>query len=269
MTEIFIPVGTSTLAAGVTAIATTITVAAREGARFAAPTGGDFQRLLVRDGVHYEIVRVTARSSDSFTVVRGQEGTTAYAFLSGAVVEALPQPFASSLYGDEYNPGSVASDLATGVERTRQQTPVRRERLTLTAVEIEVASGDDFGSIKLLDLPDSNIIFLGAVLDLSVAIAGAASNVATTLDMALGSTAADNATLATTMLDLVPKIDGVGAGTPGVVDGASTATEAPLLKASGTKEVYLNAAIPVTTGTGTLTVTGTIDLVYIDLGVAA
>jgi hypothetical protein len=36
----------------------------------------------------YEIVKVTARSSDSLTIVRAQEGTTANSFAAGARVES-------------------------------------------------------------------------------------------------------------------------------------------------------------------------------------
>jgi hypothetical protein len=61
---------------------TTITLMSGDGARFPNPGGGDFflLTLIALDGnaseASWEIVRVTARSSDTLTVVRGQEGTT-------------------------------------------------------------------------------------------------------------------------------------------------------------------------------------------------
>lgn len=49
-------------------------------ANFASPTGGDYQMATITDGTNIEIVKITARSSTSLTVVRAQEGTTAQAW---------------------------------------------------------------------------------------------------------------------------------------------------------------------------------------------
>jgi hypothetical protein len=61
---------------------TTITLATGTGALFPAlPHAGDyFHGVLVNSAGQSEIVKVTARSTDSLTVVRGQEGTTIRAF---------------------------------------------------------------------------------------------------------------------------------------------------------------------------------------------
>lgn len=78
----------STLAAPVSNVALSIQVATGEGARFPAPTGGEFFHLTickVTGGVEntIEIVKVTARSSDILTVERAQEGTTAQTYTTG------------------------------------------------------------------------------------------------------------------------------------------------------------------------------------------
>jgi hypothetical protein len=57
---------------------------------FPSPTGGDFFLLtLTQPGVEssWEIVKVTARSTDTLTVVRAQEGTSAAAWASGSKAE--------------------------------------------------------------------------------------------------------------------------------------------------------------------------------------
>lgn len=81
----------SKLAGSLTNVATTFSVTATEGAKFPAISGGDhFMATLVKivgSVVTQEIVKVTARTVDAFTVVRGQEGTTAVAFSAGDVVE--------------------------------------------------------------------------------------------------------------------------------------------------------------------------------------
>ena len=92
MTQLFTNNAASALAATITAADTTIALAPGDGAKFPAPGAGDdflltlFQRVGTNE-VNHEIVRVTARATDSLTVARGQEGTTARAFGSGDPVE--------------------------------------------------------------------------------------------------------------------------------------------------------------------------------------
>lgn len=79
----------STLASGITASATSLTVASGQGANFPSISGSDyFYATLIRlsDGA-IEIVKVTARSTDTLTIVRAQESSTAYAFNTGDKIE--------------------------------------------------------------------------------------------------------------------------------------------------------------------------------------
>ena len=77
----------STLASSVLIAATTLTVQAGHGARFPAISAGDFTFITLQDSSNYiEIVKVTARSTDTFTIVRAQEGTSARAWASGDTV---------------------------------------------------------------------------------------------------------------------------------------------------------------------------------------
>jgi hypothetical protein len=78
----------SRLAASITNVATSFSVTAGHGARFPAITGGDhFYATLMDSAGNLEIVRVTARSVDTFTVQRAQEGTTARAYSVNDIVE--------------------------------------------------------------------------------------------------------------------------------------------------------------------------------------
>lgn len=78
----------STLAAGITNSATSLSVAAGHGARFPAVTAPDYFYATLEDSSgNVEIVKVTARSTDTFTVVRGQDDTSGFAFSAGATVE--------------------------------------------------------------------------------------------------------------------------------------------------------------------------------------
>jgi hypothetical protein len=78
----------ATLAAGINASATTLSVTAGHGARFPTLGASDyFFATLVDASNNLEIVRVTARSGDTLTVVRGQDGTTARSFVTGNTIE--------------------------------------------------------------------------------------------------------------------------------------------------------------------------------------
>lgn len=76
----------SLLASGITDVATTLTVTTGEGTKFPSPGASEYFMLALYDGANTEIVKVTARTTDSMTIVRAQEGTTARAFSAGAVV---------------------------------------------------------------------------------------------------------------------------------------------------------------------------------------
>lgn len=78
----------STLAAGINDSATSITLAAGTGARFPAAGGSDyFYATLINTSNQLEVVKVTARSTDTLTVVRGQDGTTARAYSASDRIE--------------------------------------------------------------------------------------------------------------------------------------------------------------------------------------
>ena len=79
----------TTLSAPITATQTSITVAAGTGALFPSPTSGQsFQVTLVSasSSTVYEICTCTAVSSDTLTIVRGQEGTSGTPFTTGDIV---------------------------------------------------------------------------------------------------------------------------------------------------------------------------------------
>ncbi len=87
-TQLFANNAASVLASSLTSVATSLTVTTGHGARFPSPSGGDyFLATLCQQGsageINFEIVKVTARSTDSFTIVRAQESTTALAYNAG------------------------------------------------------------------------------------------------------------------------------------------------------------------------------------------
>ncbi len=82
----------STLAGPITNTATTLNVQSGGGALFPSPSAGQGFVITAIDaatGLLREIMLCTARSTDAFTVVRGQEGTTALNWLAGDFIQEL------------------------------------------------------------------------------------------------------------------------------------------------------------------------------------
>jgi hypothetical protein len=78
----------TTLAASLASGALSLTVSSGTGALFPSLSAGEtFNAVLMDSSNNLEIVQVTARTADTFTIVRAQEGTTARSFSSGDRVE--------------------------------------------------------------------------------------------------------------------------------------------------------------------------------------
>lgn len=116
----------STLLVGINSTATSISLAVGEGAHFPAASvasGNYFYATILDTSNNLEIVKVTDRTNDTLTVVRGQDGTTARSFSLGDRVELR---VTAALLGDlpirqmqtaDYADSSVTSTklAATGV----------------------------------------------------------------------------------------------------------------------------------------------------------
>ena len=96
-----------TLSAGINTTDTTVTLDSGQGARFPTLGSGDFFfGTLIDTSNNIEIIKVTARSSDSMTVTRAQDNTTARAFAIGDRFELRPT---AALFDEKAN----ASDVVT------------------------------------------------------------------------------------------------------------------------------------------------------------
>jgi len=92
----------ATLAASISNSATTLTVTTGQGASFPTLTGVDYCWLtLVDTSNNVEVVKCTARSTDSFTIVRAQDNTTARAFAINDRLELRPT---AALFNEFANP---------------------------------------------------------------------------------------------------------------------------------------------------------------------
>lgn len=78
----------ATIPGAVSSTATSVVVSAGQGARFPTLGTGDyFYATLVDVSGNYEIVKVTARTDDTMTLLRAQEGTLAIPFPANSRIE--------------------------------------------------------------------------------------------------------------------------------------------------------------------------------------
>ena len=126
----------TTLASGITNSATSLTVASGTGTLFPTLTGSQYFYCTLQgaSGTPTEIIKVTAVATDTFTIVRAQDGTTASAFSTGDKVElrlvranlntypviseantfSATQTFGKNIVETSTAMGSTAIDLSTG-----------------------------------------------------------------------------------------------------------------------------------------------------------
>lgn len=88
MPALFSNTASAELASSISTSATAITVSAGQGAMFpTVPSGSFFYATFTDSSNNLEIVKVTARNTDTLTVVRAQEDTTARTYSAGDKVE--------------------------------------------------------------------------------------------------------------------------------------------------------------------------------------
>ena len=153
----------TTLAAPINATQTTITVAPGTGAQFPSPTTGQaFKITLVSasSSATYEICLCTARSGDTLTVVRAQEGTSGTPFLLNDIV-------------GNYDTAGVMADL------------VQSEQLQTQYYDFAVAGGS---ANALTATVPSNLTALTDGMNFIIR-SSYASTGAATFNLTLGSTA--------------------------------------------------------------------------------
>ena len=131
----------TTLASSILVGATSLTVASATGGLFPNPTGGQYFYCTLQNtaGTVVEIVKVTARSTDTFTIVRAQDNTTASAFAAGDKVELRATAADLNNFGqlDSTNTWALAQTFTSPIAATSGGTA----QSTYTTGDIIYASG--------------------------------------------------------------------------------------------------------------------------------
>lgn len=144
----------SVLASSITNVATSLTVTTGHGARFPATASGPFWATIwdkstypdPRDDSNAEIVLVTTRSSDTFTVVRGQLSTFGFAHASGRAIEQLllDQHFVD--FGTAIN--AVEDGKVTGPASSTDNAVARFDTTTGKLIQNSDVTLSDTGSLS-------------------------------------------------------------------------------------------------------------------------
>lgn len=119
--QLFSNNASSTLFSGITDTATTMYIQVADANEFTSPSSIGtyaYELLTITDGTNIEIVKCTARSSSTLTIVRAQEGTTARAWSAGATVEArVTKGTLQKMAQKDYSGGAAISIGAEGFFR--------------------------------------------------------------------------------------------------------------------------------------------------------
>lgn len=149
------------------------------------------------------------------------------------------------------------------------RTVLKLDKLVITMTDATTAGCHGF--VKLYDFPACNLLFLGATCDLSITAGtgGIADTAAVVAAIGTAQVATADATLTTTEADLIPSTAATLTGGIGAAKGKTVTAGVAVFDGTATaKDAYLNFAVPDagSTGNDTLIISGTIVLVWSNLG---
>lgn len=150
---------------------------------------------------------------------------------------------------------------------------VQHIRLNFTSLVISITDALAYGSALLGYMPNRNFVFVGGELNVTSFVKdGAGILAAEAPKLAIGTVIASNATLSSTMSNLINGGSTGGTAVAGTLTGtfdmhsADNATPGLVfMPNSATLGIYINSSVN-PTGDGTITLTGTLDMYFIDLG---
>lgn len=145
---------------------------------------------------------------------------------------------------------------------------IKRNRLTLTNVAVALTSGSLGTGVALVTNPAGGVkLVLGAAMTLTVTVDGSFAGTEV-FEFALGTLANNNSSLATTEENVLASDDvgrtGAGSYSANSTNESNTNQITPVLELLGGDTIYLNVTESAAV-TGTITVSGTVDIFYVEL----
>jgi hypothetical protein len=170
--------------------------------------------------------------------------------------------------------GAAGAAASTSVAVTESSAGTIKTVMTLTNKSItmtDATTAGSHGSLKLYDFPQCNLLFLGGTCNLTITAGtgGITDTAAVVGSIGTDTVGTDNATLTTTEADLIPSTASTLTGGAGVTKGKTVTAGVVVFDGTATaKDAWLNFAVPDadSTANDTLTVSGTITLVWSNLG---
>lgn len=149
----------------------------------------------------------------------------------------------------------------------------RKARIDLTNALVTLTAANDYGSLKLVDLPDRNILILNAEFTGTVLWGGDFADNDDPV-IGIGTTAASASPVASTMVNVIAATTFTNIVVATANDialtfvGATGSITGLLVADAAGNALYLNVSAPDTqlATDGTATFNGYVDLVYLDLG---
>lgn len=222
----------ATLASGITNVGTTITLTGGQGALFPAITGSNyFYATLADSSNNIEIVKVTARSTDTITATRGAEGTTARAYSAGDRFELRPT---AALFTEKVSNAGTALTSTRVPYATTGGDLVDSANMTFDGTTLTVAGFSNTGNTVLGNAAGDALTFHPSAWTLSnaVTVTGTWTNLGTvttadinggTLDgVTIGGASAAAATVTTFTATGVASFADGAVGAPGITFASDT-----------------------------------------------
>jgi hypothetical protein len=174
----------TTLASTISSSATSISVAAGTGALFPTISNGQYFKITLNPASGStpasEIMHVTAVSTDTFTVVRAQEGTTAQNWSSGSLVQNLITAGTTNSFGQVTQYAGNPNGNVAGYAATASNAPSQVWDTTNNLMWVCVTSGPAATAGWLAQAPLASPAFTGTPTAPTPASSDNSTRVATT-----------------------------------------------------------------------------------------